>query len=58
MPKLKLGLPKGSLQDATVRVFERAGYKVYVSGRSYFPTIDDQEIELGSFARARNVALC
>lgn len=46
MPKLKLGLPKGSLQDATVRVFERAGYKVYVSGRSYFPTIDDQEIEL------------
>ena len=46
MTKLKLGLPKGSLQDATVKVFERAGYKVYVSGRSYFPTIDDPEIEL------------
>jgi len=45
MKKLKLGLPKGSLQDATIRVFERAGFKIYVSGRSYFPSIDDQEIE-------------
>lgn len=43
--KLKLGLPKGSLQEATVRVFERAGFKIYVSSRSYFPTIDDVEIE-------------
>lgn len=46
MPKLKLGLPKGSLQEATIKVFERAGYKVNVSSRSYFPTIDDPEIEL------------
>jgi len=45
MKKLKLGLPKGSLQDATIRVFGRAGFKIYVSGRSYFPSIDDQEIE-------------
>ena len=45
MNKLKLGLPKGSLQEATVKVFERAGFKIYVSGRSYFPTIDDREIE-------------
>ncbi len=45
MNKLKLGLPKGSLQEATVKIFERAGFKVYVSGRSYFPTIDDPEIE-------------
>ena len=45
MKKLKLGLPKGSLQDATVRVFEKAGFKIYVSGRSYFPSIDDVEIE-------------
>lgn len=45
MRKLKLGLPKGSLQDATIRVFEKAGFKIYVSGRSYFPTIDDAEIE-------------
>lgn len=43
--KLKLGLPKGSLQEATIKVFERAGFKVYVSGRSYFPYIDDEEIE-------------
>ena len=45
MGKLKLGLPKGSLQEATVKVFERAGFKIYVSGRSYFPSIDDPEIE-------------
>lgn len=45
MRKLKLGLPKGSLQDATIKVFERAGFKIYVSGRSYFPSIDDAEIE-------------
>lgn len=43
--KLKLGLPKGSLQDATVKVFERAGFQIYVSERSYFPSIDDPEIE-------------
>ena len=45
MRKLKLGLPKGSLQEATIKVFERAGFKIYVSGRSYFPSIDDLEIE-------------
>jgi len=44
--KLRLGLPKGSLQEATIKVFERAGFKIYVSGRSYFPSIDDAEIEL------------
>jgi ATP phosphoribosyltransferase len=44
--KLRLGLPKGSLQEATIKVFERAGFKIYVSSRSYFPTIDDGEIEL------------
>ncbi len=44
MKKLKLGLPKGSLQDATVALFEKAGFKVYVSSRSYFPQIDDDEI--------------
>ena len=42
--KLKLGLPKGSLQDATVALFEKAGFKVVVSSRSYFPQIDDEEI--------------
>ncbi len=43
--KLKLGIPKGSLQDATVALFQRAGFNIYVSSRSYFPTIDDPEIE-------------
>jgi ATP phosphoribosyltransferase len=43
--KLKLGLPKGSLQDATIQLFARAGFNVYVSSRSYFPAIDDPEIE-------------
>lgn len=43
--KLKLGIPKGSLQEATLKVFERAGFRLYVSDRSYFPHIDDEEIE-------------
>jgi ATP phosphoribosyltransferase len=42
---LKLGIPKGSLQDATIQLFARAGFNMYVSSRSYFPTIDDPEIE-------------
>ncbi len=41
---LKLGIPKGSLQDATVQLFARAGYNIYVNPRSYFPAIDDPEI--------------
>lgn len=43
--RLKLGLPKGSLQDATVKLFDRAGFKVLISERSYIPSIDDPEIE-------------
>src|SRR5207237_6585814 len=43
--KLKLGIPKGSLQDATIQLFARAGFNIYVSSRSYFPAIDDVEIE-------------
>src|SRR5215212_6503324 len=43
--KLKLGIPKGSLQDATIQLFARAGFNIYASPRSYFPTIDDPEIE-------------
>jgi ATP phosphoribosyltransferase len=45
MPKLKMGLPKGSLQEATIQLFARAGFNIYASTRSYFPTIDDPEIE-------------
>jgi ATP phosphoribosyltransferase len=43
--KLKLGIPKGSLQDATIQLFARAGFNIFVSTRSYFPSIDDPEIE-------------
>jgi ATP phosphoribosyltransferase len=45
MTLLKLGIPKGSLQDATVDLLSRAGWKVSVSSRSYVPTIDDPEID-------------
>ena len=43
--KLKLGIPKGSLQDATIQLFARAGFAIYANPRSYFPTIDDPDIE-------------
>lgn len=43
--KLRLGIPKGSLQDATIALFERAGWRIFANGRSYFPSIDDKEIE-------------
>ncbi len=43
--RLKIGLPKGSLQEATVRLFERAGFKVVISERSYLPSVDDPELE-------------
>ncbi|MCX7425013.1 MAG: ATP phosphoribosyltransferase [Planctomycetia bacterium] len=42
---LKLGIPAGSLQEATAELFRRAGYKIGFSSRSYYPTIDDDEIE-------------
>jgi ATP phosphoribosyltransferase len=45
MTVLKLGLPKGSLQESTIKLFERAGYKISVTARSYVPIIDDPEIE-------------
>jgi ATP phosphoribosyltransferase len=43
--KIRLGIPKGSLQDATIALFGRAGFNIYASGRSYFPGIDDPEIQ-------------
>ncbi len=42
---LKLGLPKGSLQDATIALFKRSGWKISVSSRNYFPSIDDENID-------------
>ena len=43
--KLKLGIPKGSLENATVDLFRRAGFNISTSSRSYFPAIDDPDIE-------------
>ena len=45
MNKLKLGIPKGSLQDATLALFKRAGWRISVGNRSYFPEIDDADID-------------
>ena len=44
--RLKLGLPKGSLQEATVRLFHAAGFQLGITERSYFPSIDDEELEI------------
>jgi len=43
--KLKLGIPKGSLQNATIALFKRSGWKININGRSYFPEINDDSIE-------------
>ena len=53
--KLRLGIPKGSLQDATIALFERAGWRIFANGRSYFPTIDDDDIEC-MLVRAQEMA--
>ena len=45
MSRLKLGIPKGSLQESTVELFAKAGWRISVGSRSYFPGIDDSEIE-------------
>ena len=55
MKKLKLGLPKGSLQKSTLKLFEKAGYKIIVQSRSYIPIIDDNDIECLMF-RAQEIA--
>ncbi len=44
-PRLRLGIPKGSLQETTQKLFQRAGYDLRISGRSYYPDIDDAEIQ-------------
>ena len=53
--KLRLGIPKGSLQDATIALFQRAGWNIYANGRSYFPTVDDSELEC-MLVRAQEMA--
>lgn len=53
--KLKLGIPKGSLQDATIALFRKSGWKINVNGRSYFPEINDESIEC-SICRAQEMS--
>lgn len=52
---LKLGIPKGSLEEATINLFAKAGYRIKISSRSYFPSIDDEEIEC-MLIRAQEIA--
>lgn len=54
-PKLKLGIPKGSLQEATLRLFSKAGYQISVGSRAYVPSIDDPEIS-GLLIRSQEMA--
>jgi len=53
--RLKLGLPKGSLQESTLKLFRKAGYHITVSSRSYYPVVDDPEIE-AMLIRAQEMA--
>jgi ATP phosphoribosyltransferase len=55
MSRLKLGIPKGSLQDSTVELFAKAGWRISISSRSYYPGIDDPEIEC-MMVRAQEMA--
>ncbi|MCX6357797.1 MAG: ATP phosphoribosyltransferase, partial [Candidatus Aureabacteria bacterium] len=53
--KLSIGLPKGSLQESTFNLFKKAGFSISVSGRSYIPRIDDDELE-GVLIRAQEIS--
>lgn len=55
MKKLKLGLPKGSLQESTIELFRKAGIRIYVGERSYKPSCDDEELEL-TLVRSQEMA--
>ncbi|MBI4765820.1 MAG: ATP phosphoribosyltransferase [Deltaproteobacteria bacterium] len=55
MNLLKLGLPKGSLQEATILLFKKSGWKIDLNGRNYFPEIDDPEIQC-SICRAQEMS--
>ncbi len=52
---LKLGLPKGSLQESTFSLFQKAGYSISVSSRSYFPSVEDEELKI-MLVRAQEMA--
>ena len=52
---IQLGIPKGSLEQATIELFKRAGWRIRVSSRNYFPSIDDEEIDC-ALIRAQEMA--
>ncbi|MGB5994124.1 MAG: hypothetical protein WBG20_01785, partial [Candidatus Deferrimicrobiaceae bacterium] len=52
---LSIGLPKGSLQDSTIKLFRKAGFSISVGSRSYIPSIDDEELS-GLLIRAQEMA--
>src|SRR6267143_6496864 len=54
-PQLRLGIPAGSLQEATAELFRKAGYKITYVSRSYYPAIDDPEIHC-TLIRAQEMA--
>jgi ATP phosphoribosyltransferase len=55
MKKLKFGIPKGSLEKATINLFEKSGWKINVNDRSYFPDINDEQIEI-NLCRAQEMS--
>jgi len=55
MNTLKLGIPKGSLEESTIELFRRAGWKIHTSSRNYFPSVDDAELRL-SLVRAQEMS--
>ena len=54
MEKLKIGIPKGSLEKATIDLFKRSGWNIHTSSRSYFPRIDDDQLSC-SLVRAQEM---
>lgn len=55
MKKLRFGIPKGSLEKATINLFDKSGWKINVNDRSYFPDIDDEDIEI-NLCRAQEMS--
>ena len=55
MRKLKLGLPKGSLEEATYELFRKAGFRITPSVRSYYPVVDDEELEEESLSKYQQI---
>ena len=55
MKKLKFGIPKGSLEKATINLFEKSGWKISINDRSYFPDINDETIDL-TLCRAQEMS--